>query len=153
MSSKRVRFGRRGRVALSGPSIAGVTIAHFAERDQPLAAFVPKHEPHAAKAFAEREPANVAELRIVAEHARQAIIRNLAAQMMDVVDADIGGEPAQDFRQVIIRTAVKGCLMQVPGTPVGPEGILELVLDIKQPNPDRSSQKRNRKVHETKRAP
>jgi hypothetical protein len=36
--------------------------------------------------------------------------------MMNMVDADIGGKPAQDARQVIVRTAVQPGIMKIPAT-------------------------------------
>ena len=54
--------------------------------------------------------------------------------MVDMVHPDIGSEPAQDARQVIMRTAVQRRLMKIPALVTGPEGILELVLDVEQPD-------------------
>ena len=67
--------------------------------------------------------------------------------MMDVVHADISGEPAQDRRQVIVRTPAQRRLVKIPALVMGPEGVFELVLDVEQPDADRSSEERNRKVH------
>ncbi len=49
------------------------------------------------------EPSDLAELWMFAQHARQPVIGNAAAKMMHVVDADIGGEPAQHRRQIVMR--------------------------------------------------
>ena len=50
---------------------------------------------------------------------------------MDVVNADVRREPAQDARQVIVRTAMQTGLVKTPGLITGPGRVLELVLDIK----------------------
>jgi hypothetical protein len=50
---------------------------------------------------------------------------------MYVVDADIGGEPAQETRKLVMRAAVKRRVMQIPILIIPPIGVLELVLDIK----------------------
>jgi len=81
---------------------------------------------------------------MVAQHERQAITGNSAAQMMDVVNADIGGEPAQGARQGVVRAALKRHLVQVPGSVVGPYGILKLVLDLEQPDTDRGREQHDR---------
>ena len=40
---------------------------------------VPKHEAHALKALKQSKPAHAAKLGMVAEHSRQAVVRNAAA--------------------------------------------------------------------------
>src|SRR6266545_8136055 len=96
---------------------------HLAERDETLPAFVPQHQPHTAEALEQGEPAEAVEVRVVAQHERQPVIGNAAAQMMDVMNVDIGGEPAQEARQGIMRAAVQRHLLQVPSSVVSPYGI------------------------------
>ena len=115
-----------------------MTLTHLAEGDESLLAFVPQHQPHTPETLDQRKLADAAEFRVVAQHERQSVAGNTAAQMMDVVRADIGGEPSQDVRQVIVGAAVKRRLVQVPGSVMSPNRILELVLDIEQPDPDRA---------------
>src|SRR4029078_4692108 len=67
--------------------------------------------------------------------------------MMDMVHADIGGKPAQDNWQVIMRTAVQPGFVKIPAFITSPERILELVLDIEQPDADRGGEKRDPKLH------
>jgi len=64
--------------------------------------------------------------------------------MMDVVHPDIGGEPTQDVRQVIMGAAVQRRLVKIPALVMGPEGVLELVLDVEQPDANRTCEKRDR---------
>jgi len=68
--------------------------------------------------------------------------------MMDVVHADIGGKPAQANWQIIIRTAVQPGFVKIPTLVMGPEQILELGLDVEQPDSDRGGEKRDRQLHE-----
>ena len=125
---------------------------HLAERDQLLGALVPQHQADAFDAVPQRQPADVAELGIFAQHARQTVIRNPAAQMMHMMNADIGGEPAQDAGQHIIRAAVQRGLVQIPVLVVGPHGVLELVLDVEQPHADRGRQQHDRQMHQQERS-
>src|SRR5438094_9193407 len=67
--------------------------------------------------------------------------------MMDVVNADIGGEPAQKARQGRVRAAVKRRLLQIPSVVVSPYGILKLLLNVEQPDPGRGRQQHDRQMH------
>ena len=53
--------------------------AHLAKGNETTPSFVPKHEAHAPKALKQSKPAHGAKLRMVAEHSRQAVVRNSAA--------------------------------------------------------------------------
>src|ERR1700730_11550383 len=56
---------------------------------------------------------------------------------MDMVHADVGREPPQDGRKVVMRAAVERRLVQAQGLVWGPESVLELVLNVEKPYPDR----------------
>src|SRR6478672_6555594 len=56
--------------------------------------------------------------------------------MMDVMNADIGGEPAQEGRQGIVGAAVQRNLLQIPRLVVGPDRMFKLMLDVEQPDAD-----------------
>ena len=73
-------------------------LTHIAERDEPPPTLVPKYQPDTLEALNEREPAGRGELRMIPQYARQAVVRDSAAQVMNMVHADIGGEPAQNTR-------------------------------------------------------
>ena len=73
-------------------------LTHIAERDEPSPTLVPKHQPDALEALNEGKPAGRSELRMIPQYARQAVVRDSAAQVMNMVHADIGGEPAQNTR-------------------------------------------------------
>ena len=118
--------------------------AHLAEGDEALPALIPQHQSHTPDALKQSKPAHAVEARIVVQHERQSVVWDTAAQMMDVVNADISGEPAQDAREGIMRAAVKRHLLQVPSSVVSPYGILELVLDVEQPDTGRGREQHDR---------
>ena len=129
----------------------GVTTSHLSERDETPATLVPKHETHAAKAFDKSELADSSKFRIFAQHIGQPVIRNSTAEVVDVVHADIGRKPAQDVRQLVMRAAMKCRPVQIPCPAFVPERVLELVLDVEQPDASTSagqtlSRQRNRDV-------
>ena len=55
-----------------------------------------------------------AQLIVIAQNIRQAIERYPAAQMMQVVHADIRGEPRQDDGQIVVRAAVQRGVAAAP---------------------------------------
>ena len=117
---------------------------HFAKGYEAPETLVPKNHVYTPEALAQRKPPDGSKLRMIPQHLWQPVIRDSTAQMVDVVHPDIGGEPAQDARQNIVRTAVQCRLLGGPVVVVLPECILELVLDIEQPDAERRCEKRNR---------
>jgi len=95
-------------------------LPRLSKRHQPSLRLIPQRQPHAAQAVGQRQPADVAQFRVVAQHAVQAVIGHPGAEVMHMVDADIGGEPAQQGRQVVMRTAEQGGLLRVPLAVLGP---------------------------------
>jgi hypothetical protein len=91
-----------------------VTLTHLMERDESLLTFVPKHQPHTSETLDQRKPAKHAEFRVIAQDEWQSVVRYPAAQMMDVMNTNIGGEPAHNARQIIVRATVKRSLVQAP---------------------------------------
>jgi hypothetical protein len=71
---------------------------------------------------------------VVAQHLAQPIARDPGREMVDVVDPDVGGEPAQDRRQVEVRAARQGSGVEGPVLVPLPGGARELVLDVEQPH-------------------
>ena len=59
-----------------------------------------------------------------------------------MVHPDIGREPAQDVRQFIMGAAVQRRLVKIPSLLRGPEGALELVLDVEQPDTNGTCEQR-----------
>src|SRR5262245_15003579 len=64
---------------------------------------------------------------------------------------DIGGEPAQNCWQVVMRAAMKCGIMKVPGRRLGPPRLLELMLNVKEPNADGCRKQRDWHVDEKER--
>jgi hypothetical protein len=52
------------------------------------------------QAFEQGDSSDECKLRMIPQYVRQSIGRNSTAQMMDVVNAYVGGEPAQHIRQM-----------------------------------------------------
>lgn len=77
-------------------------LANVAKRNQTSLYVIPQHKSYAAKTFAQRQATNLAQLRMVSEHVRKPVIWNSAAQMVDVMNTDIGREPAQKHRQIVM---------------------------------------------------
>jgi hypothetical protein len=69
--------------------------------------------------------------------------------MVHVVNANIGSEPAHDNWQVVVRAAMQCGLLQVPSAVLFPKRILELVLDVEQPNSNRCGKQRDWQMDET----
>src|SRR6516164_7196033 len=73
----------------------------LAKRNEPPRRFVPEREAHACKALTQTKSADICQTGVLAKNKRQPIKRNSTAQVVDVVHADVGGEPAQHGRQVM----------------------------------------------------
>ena len=65
---------------------------------------------------------------MVAECSLQAVIGNAAAQVVNMVHADIRCEPPQNSRQVVMRTAIQGRFVERPLAITDPERRVKLVL-------------------------
>jgi len=74
----------------------------FTKRNEAARCFIPKHAANAGKTLTERESAHIGEIGMLAKRERQAVKRNSAAEMVDVVEADVGSEPAQNARKVVM---------------------------------------------------
>src|SRR5579862_2847750 len=122
--------------------------AHLTKRNEPPTALVPKDKAHALEALQQRKPAHAAKFGMIAEHPRQAVIRNTAAEVMDMVHADVGCKPAQNSRKVVVRAAIQGRLFKAPATLMRPERHLELVLHVEQPYTDRSREQHDWQMYQ-----
>ena len=67
---------------------------------------------------------------------------------MDMVHADVGGEPAQHGRQVKMRAAKQTATVQCPIGFALPESLLELVLHVEQPHAHRGCEPGDRQLDE-----
>ena len=88
---------------------------------------------------------------MLTQHQRQPVERNSAAQVMDMMHADIGREPAQYRRKIVMGAAVKRRDRQAPIPVIRPDGMLELVLHVEQPHADRSGDQRDRQMQQQER--
>lgn len=105
----------------------------------------------AAQALAKRQAAAFHQFLVVPQDLGQAVEGDAAVEVVDVVDADVGGQPAQHRGQVVVRAAIERGLVQLPVLRLVPMRRLELVLDIEQPHADRGGDERGGQEHEEKR--
>src|SRR6516165_10319666 len=82
-----------------------------------------------------------------AQHAWESIKGDSTAKVVHMMHTDIGREPAQNARQLIMGATMKRCLVQVPARSVSPKRLLELMLNVEEPNANGRRQKRNRQMH------
>jgi hypothetical protein len=87
---------------LSIPSDGRDSISQFAKANKPASCFIPKHEAHARKTLTKGKATNIGKIGVMAKRDWQPIKRNSAAEMVDVMQADIGSEPAQDHRKIVV---------------------------------------------------
>src|ERR1700744_1835932 len=78
----------------------------FTKRHQAALRLVPQHKLYTSKALQERHVTDLAQFRMVVQHARQPVKGDTTAEMVHVVDADVGCEPAQQYRKIVMRAAV-----------------------------------------------
>ena len=69
--------------------------------------FVPKTEGERLEAGEERDGFNFLEQRLGFVAAFEVVVRDTRAQMMDVMEADVAGEPLKNFRQFVERTTMQ----------------------------------------------
>jgi hypothetical protein len=79
----------------------------------------------------QREPADATQVGIVPKRLRQPVVGYAAAQMVDMVHADVRREPPQNSWQVIIGASAKRRFMKIPFAAARPERLLELMLHVK----------------------
>jgi hypothetical protein len=87
------------RALVSFPETLGLD---FTERHQAALRLVPQYKPHAPKALQERYVTDLAQFRVVAQNERQAVKGDMTAEMVHVVDANVGCEPAQQYRKIVM---------------------------------------------------
>src|SRR3982750_4085008 len=68
--------------------------------------------------------------------------------MVHMMNTDVRAEPAQQGWQIVIRASVQRGVLLDPSSIAFPERVLELVLDIEQPDPDRGGKQHDRKMHD-----
>ncbi len=76
------------------------------------------------------------------------VVRHPRVEMMDVVKADVAGEPLQQPRQAEIRTAPQRRRHRRPRVVARPERSLEAMLQREQPHADDRGDDRGRQLHQ-----
>ena len=76
--------------------------AQFLKGNEASPILIPEREPHAAEALQQRHTVHAVKFGVVVECPWQAVIRDAAAQVVDMMHADVCREPAQDSRQVVV---------------------------------------------------
>src|SRR5512138_2350193 len=84
--------------------------------------------------------------RILAMALFQLVVRDLRAEVVDMVKADITREPLQDFRQFIEGAALHTCREEIPIGMTLPVARGKVMLNIEQPDTGRSSDQQNGKL-------
>ena len=69
----------------------------------------------------------------------QVVVGDLGAQVMDVMKTDVAREPLQEQRQLVKGTALQAGLYKFPAFMPVPVGGVEVVLDVKEPDPNRGA--------------
>ena len=70
--------------------------------------------------------------------ALQVVVRDPGVEVMDMMQTDVAGEELQQLRELQIRAATQRGLGIAPLTLALPVGVLKLVLDVEQPDADRT---------------
>jgi hypothetical protein len=89
---------RNGNVACCAFSKQKASISAVVEGHQAASGLVPQHQAHAAEAFEQAQAVDGAEFGMLAQHVRKPVVRDTATEVMHVMNADIGREPAQEPR-------------------------------------------------------
>ena len=76
----------------------------------------------------------------------QFVIRNLRAEMVNVMESDIAAEPLQDARQPVIRAAQQRRGRVIPFSATAPVRVLVLMLNVEEPHARRAGDEHNRRL-------
>ena len=96
--------------------------------------FIPQVQPQRLKARPERDGGHIHELGVLLHTALERVVRDARAEVMNMVKADIAGEPLEHLGQLEIRAAAQRGGGVVPFFVLGPVGAFELVLDVEHPD-------------------
>ena len=73
-------------------------MSKVSEADHSAGILVPEREPGAFEAIEQRQAVDLPHLRYLRQTFLQSVVRNLAAEVVDMVDADVRGQPLQCLR-------------------------------------------------------
>src|ERR1043165_5094981 len=136
--------GARHSGCMKCPGDLGSAIALVAQdsgravADELLAAFVPKAKGEGFEAGKEGDGFDGLKERFGAMAFLEVIVRNRRAQVMDVMKADVAGEPLQDFRQFVEGASLERSRAVIPIGAAVPMKVFEWVLDVKEPHARRA---------------
>ena len=102
--------------------------------DEAVIFFVEESVSCAGQAGPDRQAGDLLEKRFRVMAFLETVVGNTGAQVVDVVETDIAGEPLENFGKFVERAPFEGCRCEVPLTFTGPVNILELVLHIEHPD-------------------
>ena len=105
----------------------------FTETDHATVDLVPKSKLDGLEAVEESEFGGILEERMGMVAALQVVVGNSGVQVVDVVVADVSRKPLEDPREVVVAASGHGGGRVVPILTGGPIRVLELVLDVEQP--------------------
>ena len=155
---RRSRWRRQGTsVTRSHPeggeaiSCPPTSLPRLSKRQEAPRFLIPQRKADANKTAPQSEPADLAKLRIGPQDFGKPIKGNAARQVMHVMHANVGAEPAQRQRQMVVRAAAQRRFRLAPiGRPV-PGCRLELMLHIEHPDAHRRREHDNRQMDDKER--
>jgi len=109
----------------------------MAEPHEFVAAFVPEAESHRLQAAEKGDSGHRLKERFRIVAALEIVVGNARTQMVDVMEADVPGEPLPAPSAACRTSSPSAPPRQNPIPPAAPIDALELVLHVKQPRPDR----------------
>ena len=101
---------------------------------------------HRPEAVPQGHHRSLPELRVLVVAALEPVVGDPGAQVVDVVQADVRGEPLEDLRELQEGRAEEGGVVVVPVLLPVPVGVLELVLHVEQPHPEGARQQGDREL-------
>ena len=138
----------RGFFGPSGPPALGGLALKVFEPNQFLRLLVPQPQRNTFQAGEQRDGVHLLELRVLVVALLQRVVGDARAEVMNVVQADIAGEPPQQPGQLEIGAAAQSSRGEIPVGAVLPIGILKLVLNVKQPDADGAGQDSDGQLHQ-----
>src|SRR3954463_9190975 len=85
-----------------------------AEGNEPAPLLVPQGKAQAFEAVDQREALGILKLANLLEAGVQAVVRDVARDMMDMVKADRGGQPAQHCRKIVEGASLHRGRVEIP---------------------------------------
>src|ERR1044072_2491269 len=107
----------------------------MAEAHELAALFIEQPKTERAQTGQQRDRLYFLEERIGVVTALQIVIWNARAEVVNVVKANVAGEPLQDFREFVKRTSVQSRACEIQTQAALQINVLELMLHVKQPAP------------------